>query len=114
MAVALGAMGAHFLKDKITPEHLQTYEKAVLYHFFHTIALLAVVGLMNKLKTRTLTAAALCFIAGIIFFSGSLYLLSARELLAIESWNFLGPLTPAGGIFFISGWIMIGVSAFRT
>lgn len=114
IAVGLGAMGAHFLKDKITPEQIYTFDKAVLYHFFHTIAILAVIALMNKLKTRALIAAGFCFIAGIIFFSGSLYLLSTKELLSIENWNFLGPVTPIGGVFFILGWIMIGISAFRT
>lgn len=114
LAVALGAVGAHLLKDLLTPEQMPIFEKAVLYHFFHCIAMLAVIALMAKLKTRALIAAGFSFIAGILLFSGSLYLISTKELLGITDWTFLGPLTPAGGFFFITGWIMIGVSAFRT
>ena len=83
IAVSLGAIGSHFLKTKISPEQLGTFEKGVWYHFLHTIALLGVIVLMNKIRSRALIAAGLCFIAGIIFFSGSLYLLSTKELLAI-------------------------------
>ncbi len=114
IAVSFGALGAHFLKEKISTEQIEIFNKGVLYHFFHCIALLVVISLMNKIKSRALILSGFCFIAGIIFFSGSLYLLATKEFFQLENWNFLGPITPVGGIFFILGWIMIGVSAFRT
>lgn len=114
LAVALGALGAHFLKDKITTYQLETFEKAVLYHFLHSLALLGLIAVMNRVKTRALIVSAACFIAGILFFSGSLYLLATRDFLLLTDWTFLGPLTPVGGFFFILGWIMIAFSAFRT
>ncbi len=114
IAVSLGALGSHYLKTKITAEQLATFEKGVFYQFIHTIAILALVVLMNKMRSRTLIAAGLFFIAGIFFFSGSLYLLSLREFFNIQNLYFPGILTPIGGLFFISGWIMVGAGAFRT
>lgn len=111
-AVALGAMGAHYLKSKIetgqmTPESIQTFETAVKYQFYHTLVLIFIVLLSDRFKTALLNYSAYCFIAGIVFFSGSLYLLSTKLLLGIENWRWLGPITPLGGICFISGWLFL-------
>lgn len=114
--VALGAMGAHFLKSKletglITETNLQTYETAVKYHMYHTIVLLVVALCADKIKlSRT---ASFCFVTGIVMFSGSLYMLALAGLLGLSSVSWLGPVTPFGGVFFIAGWVCLGISALQ-
>ena len=118
MAVALGAIGAHYLKTKvetgqITFENLQTYETAVRYQMFHSIVILAIVLGGDRIDAKLLRFSCYFFIIGIILFSGSLYLLSIRTLLGIESWHWLGPITPLGGLFFILGWVFVFIAALK-
>jgi len=118
IAVALGAMGAHFLKSKlesglITETNLQTFETAVKYHIYHSIALLTIALLADKLSNNLLSKAGYCFMAGIILFSGSLYLLSSGTLLGLPNLRWLGPVTPIGGLCFISGWVLIAVAGMK-
>jgi len=126
MAVALGAMGAHFLKSKletglITETNLQTFETAVKYQIYHSLAILIVVLLSDRFKDKPVVSpaeplvqkAGYCFMLGIVFFSGSLYLLSTANLLGLSSVKWVGPVTPIGGLFFITGWILLGVAGFK-
>lgn len=106
LAVVLGAFGAHALKDKLEPSQLQVFETAVKYQMYHAIALLILGFAADKLNLQFATYASYLFIAGIIFFSGSLYLLSCKSILGIEHWKFLGPITPIGGLCFILAWLM--------
>lgn len=99
LSVGLGAFGAHALKDKLEASGLlSTYQMAVQYQFYHTLALLAIGILMTKYSSQWLSSASYLLMAGIIFFSGSLYILS---LSAVKWW---GAVTPLGGLFFILGW----------
>jgi uncharacterized membrane protein YgdD (TMEM256/DUF423 family) len=107
IVVALGAFGAHSLKAVLSPEQLQTFETGVRYQFYHTLALLFVGLLMNTYPSKTLNMAGGSFLAGIICFSGSLYLLATRSLLGIENLTLLGPVTPIGGLLFIIGWVFV-------
>ena len=94
LAVALGAFGAHALRSKLESHGMvDVWNKAVLYHFIHAIALfvLALVGAANR-------GAAWLFVVGIIFFSGSLYLMALTNL------RWLGAITPVGGLCFLAGW----------
>jgi len=104
-AVLLGAFGAHALKSKLAVEQLQVFETGVRYQFYHALALLAVGLLADKFNSTSLNYSGYLFIFGIILFSGSLYLLSLKNLLGIESLKFLGPITPLGGLCFIAGWL---------
>lgn len=113
LAVALGAFGAHRLETKLDVNQLDTYQKAVQYHFVHVLALLAVVALYPKVPFSSTTWAGILFIVGIVLFSGSLYLWSTRTLTGLEGWRFLVFLTPIGGLSFIAGWISLAWSAFR-
>ena len=113
LAVILGAFGAHTLKQHLSPEQLQTFETGVRYHFYHSIALLGcgifqVMGFQKQVKVS-----AYLFLAGNLFFSGSVYLLATRNLLHIENWSFLGPVTPIGGLFFIAGWLSLAFAKFQ-
>lgn len=100
LAVALGAFGAHGLEGRITPERLQTFETAVRYQMYHALALL-VLGWVTTLRgERWIHWAGFLFIAGILLFSGSLY------LLVLTNTTWLGAITPFGGVAFITGWIL--------
>lgn len=100
-AVALGAFGAHALKDLLEKlGRSDTFELAVRYQFYHALALLAV-GLIKQFNpSKKLGIAALLFIFGILFFSGSLYVLS------LSGERILGAITPIGGVLFMAGWVM--------
>jgi uncharacterized membrane protein YgdD (TMEM256/DUF423 family) len=108
IAVIAGAFGAHALKEKITPDHLQVFETAVKYMFYHALALLLIVSFYDKLSVKLLNATGICFITGIILFSGSLFLLSTMSINGMEGWKkIVGPVTPLGGLSFITGWILL-------
>jgi len=101
LVVILGAFGAHGLKDVFDEYEKSIYEKAVLYHMFHTMAIL-VVGLIEKMQPEMqLSIAGWAFVLGIILFSGSLYILSVTGI------KLLGMITPIGGILFIIGWVIL-------
>jgi len=103
LAVAIGAFGAHGLKPFMDAYQLSIFETASRYHFYHSLALLAVAFLPRSNFTNYISW---CFVIGIVLFSGSLYLLSLKTLLHIEHWKFLGLITPIGGLFFMAGWLL--------
>jgi|AntRauTorckE5430_2_1112549.scaffolds.fasta_scaffold01348_2 uncharacterized membrane protein YgdD (TMEM256/DUF423 family) len=113
VAVALGAFGAHGLKALLTPAEMNTFETGIHYHFYHTFAILAAAILTKNRASKPLNIAIILFSVGILLFSGSLYLLACREILGIESWTFLGPITPLGGVCFIGGWAMFIVKGLK-
>ncbi len=104
LAVVFGAFGAHALKARLAAEQLQVFETGVKYQMYHALALVFLGIIFEKFNSPAAAYSGYLFLAGILFFSGSLYLLSTKSLLGIESWNFLGPITPLGGLCFIAGW----------
>ena len=108
-AVALGAFGAHALRGSLDAYSLGVFETAVDYHFFHSLALLGVGLLCQSARgaDALLTASGTLFAAGILIFSGSLY------LLAISGLRWLGAITPVGGVCFLLGWVALFVWAMR-
>lgn len=114
VAVALGALGAHYLKSKIetgliTIDQVNGFDTGVKYHIYHTLAMLIVFLLAKQIQSNYLKWAFNCFLIGIILFSGSLYLLCTRNLFHADWLSFLGPITPIGGLFFIAGWFFIAM-----
>ncbi|MHA6482169.1 DUF423 domain-containing protein [Paenibacillus sp. strain BS8-2] len=104
LAVALGAFGAHALKRKLSQEKLKVFETGVQYHIAHALGLILVGLLVNVYPEAGLLVAGGWFmIAGIILFSGSLYVLSVAKA------RFLGPITPLGGLSFMIGWVLVGI-----
>lgn len=101
LAVASGAFGAHFLKDILDEYGLRIWEKAVFYQFIHSLAVIATGFLQQIYKELNLKWTGYSFIAGIILFSGSLYLLALTQI------KILGVVTPLGGISFLLGWALI-------
>lgn len=119
LAVALGALGAHALKNKlstglITPEQLNGFDTAVKYQMYHTLALLIIVLWYEKNENRFLKIASKLFVIGIFLFSGSLYFLTTRNLWDADWLKILGPITPIGGICFMAGWLCIAYSVFKS
>ncbi len=107
ITVAMGAFGAHALKAMIDEHALSVYETAIRYQFYHVFALAIAAILYEKFPTQSMINAAACFIVGMIFFCGSLYILTLRAATGIEWLRFAGPVTPVGGLFFIAGWIQL-------
>lgn len=118
LAVALGALGAHYLKSKmqvglISADAFAGFETAVKYHLFHTLALLLVIIMLKDNHSSRLKLAYRFFIWGIVLFSGSLYLLCTRQLLNAEWLRILGPITPIGGVLLILGWLSIAWASIK-
>lgn len=105
LAVILGAFGAHALKEKLSPELLNTYETAVKYQFYHTFALLATGIMFAYMPSVWLQRASLMFIIGVVLFCGSIYALVALKHNGSVGLKGLGIITPIGGVFFVLGWL---------
>ena len=110
LAVVLGAFGAHALRTRLDASQLLVFETGVRYQFYHAFALVLVGLSAGRIDPSWGRVAVWLFAAGILLFSGSLYLLSTRSLIGTEGWKFLGPITPLGGLCFILGWISYFVS----
>jgi uncharacterized membrane protein YgdD (TMEM256/DUF423 family) len=101
-AIILGAFGAHGLKEKISPEALESYETGVKYLVYHVLVLLFVntfPGFNNQVKKRL----SIVFFIGLLFFSGSIFLISLGLVTAKSIWF----ITPFGGLLLIIGWLMM-------
>jgi uncharacterized membrane protein YgdD (TMEM256/DUF423 family) len=108
LGVALGAFGAHALSARLTSDLLATFETGVRYHFYHALALIGVVVAIGRWPQSNLPViAGWLFVAGILIFSGSLY------VLALTGIRWLGAITPIGGVAFIAGWICLALAAWR-
>lgn len=104
LSVALGAFGAHGLKNILDENSLAIYHTAVTYQFYHTLALGLVVLFAQNRPTKSSQRAAACFTFGIVIFSGSLYALALTKI------SILGAITPIGGLLFLVGWFFVGVA----
>ena len=109
IAVVLGAFGAHALKNRLTVEMLEIFETGVRYHFYHALGLL-VAGMIaiHLPESIYLKWSGWLMLAGIIVFSGSLYILS------ISGARWLGAITPVGGVSFIASWILFTIAVLRS
>jgi uncharacterized membrane protein YgdD (TMEM256/DUF423 family) len=107
IAVAAGAFGAHALKAHLAPEMLAVFETGVRYQLVHALALLAVAWAVTRWPGRLATASGVCFIAGTILFSGSLYALT------LSGMRGLGAITPIGGVLLLAGWVLLAIAPWR-
>ena len=113
LAVALGAFGAHGLKTKVNADTLQIFETGVKYQFWHVFALIVVGILYQIYPSATMLWSGKLFMAGIILFSGSLYALTFFRATGNEKMNWLGAITPFGGLSFIIGWILLALAVWK-
>ena len=105
LAVALGAFGAHGLRGRLSPEMMSVFQTGVQYHLAHALALVLVSAIMGRMSGWLIQTAGWCFTGGIVFFSGSLY------LLAVTGVTILGAITPIGGLLFLAGWACLAFAA---
>lgn len=101
ISVALGAFGAHGLEGKISEHYMDVWEKAVQYQMYHALGMIALGILMQVTDAPLLGAAGWLMLLGIVFFSGSLY------ILAVSGVSILGAITPIGGVLFLAGWVCL-------
>ncbi|WP_396163217.1 DUF423 domain-containing protein [Flavobacterium sp.] len=101
-AIILGAFGAHALKKVLSEAQLQSFEIGVRYQMYHALFLLFI-GTFSMLNEKERFIIFWLTLSGIVFFSGSIYLLATNELTHLKT-KFLGPFTPIGGLFLISAW----------
>ena len=108
ICVILGAMGAHKLEQVISIKYLGYFEKGVYYQFTHTLLLLLIGIIAMNSNSKLLELAGVFAIIGILFFSGSLYLISLQEVLSMGVLKkIMIPITPIGGLCFILSWVML-------
>lgn len=108
IGVALGAFGAHGLRDRLPTDLMRVYETGVQYHLVHALALLAVGWAAARWTGVAVQVAGWAFTLGIVLFSGSLY------LLAVTGSRWLGAVTPLGGVAFLVGWTALTLAALRS
>lgn len=111
LAVVIGAFGAHALKPHLSAYETGIFETASRYHFYHVLAVLIISSLLKNKAAKT--SCILIFI-GIFLFSGSLYMLSVKQLVGIAHFGLLGLLTPLGGLFLIAGWLYAALATYQT
>jgi uncharacterized membrane protein YgdD (TMEM256/DUF423 family) len=108
VGVALGAFGAHGLRSRLSPEMLAVFETGVRYHMYHALAIIGVASIAERWQaSRLVLASGWLFLAGIVLFSGSLYLLATTGV------RTLGVITPLGGVAFLLAWACLAVAAIR-
>ena len=113
LAVILGAFGAHKLKQLVGPETVNTYQTGVQYQMYHAFALVIVGILYERMQGSLLSWAGFLFLAGILLFSGSLYLLASFKAMNKVGMSGIGIITPIGGLLFIAGWILLIIAIIK-
>lgn len=114
VAVALGAFGAHGLKKIVDAETVQTFQTAVQYQMYHSLALLLAGLLYERCSQKLVRTSGVLFVIGIILFSGSLYVLAAGRAGGSNSFDKAGIITPFGGISFIAGWVFLFLAGMKS
>jgi uncharacterized membrane protein YgdD (TMEM256/DUF423 family) len=107
IAVLGGAFGAHAFKDILSPEHFASFKTGVHYQMLHAVVLLFLFLLTLKFENKQFKIAANLIFWGVILFSGSIYILTLKNIIGVEALKFAGPITPIGGLLIITGWLFI-------
>ena len=113
IAVTLGAFAAHGLKKIVVPETVQIFQTGVQYQMYHALGLLLTGLLYEKCSQKYIKIAGYLFIAGIILFSGSLYVLTIGKAAEVTALDKAGIITPQGGVCFIAGWLFLFYAAWK-
>ncbi|MGV3630772.1 MAG: DUF423 domain-containing protein [Bacteroidota bacterium] len=112
LGVILGAFGAHGLEGRIPEEKIATYEVGVRYQFYHGFGFLFL-GLLSPYIQLSLLWVSRLMLAGVLLFSGSVYLLATQSLFGMDISKILGPVTPLGGLLLIISWLLLLIRLFR-
>jgi len=116
--VALGALGAHVLKQKmqegiLTIDQLNAFDTGTKYQLMHAIVLFILAYINRDKKIKLYTIASYLMVIGVLFFSGSIYMLSTQNISGIHAGFIFGPITPLGGLLLIAAWICITIQALK-
>jgi uncharacterized membrane protein YgdD (TMEM256/DUF423 family) len=111
--VLLGAFASHFLKDLLGESEIAIFDTGTKYLFYHALAIIIVSLNSRKFNQSILDLSVFLFLGGMVFFTGSLYLMSTRAIWGGDSYEWLGALTPIGGVLFISGWFLLIVKGLK-
>jgi uncharacterized membrane protein YgdD (TMEM256/DUF423 family) len=109
LAVILGAFGAHKLKELVSETAIVTFDTGVKYQMYHALALALVAIIYSHFPNKWVKMAGWFFIIGILLFSVSLYILTVKAALVLPGLQWAGPITPIGGLFFVAGWLCLGL-----
>ena len=109
LAIILGAFGAHALKEQLDPESLETFETGVRYMMYHVLGIL-IFYFNPRLSQTSKIRISQCFLTGILFFSGSIFLIATGMIQAKTIWF----ITPLGGLFFVLGWLIAAISFLKS
>lgn len=112
LGVIFGAFGAHVLKDIVASDRLDIFETAVRYQMYHGLGLLLLGTLLYFRRTPLMRFVGWLFAGGTLLFSGSLYLLTFADTVALPT-QYIGPLTPLGGLLLVAGWVLLTISTFQ-
>jgi len=107
LSVALGAFGAHGLKQLLSSELMAIYQTAVSYQIYHSLALILIALIFQHQQNKYIKAAGWIMLAGMLVFSGSLYLLTLTDT------RWLGAITPIGGTLLLISWLLLGLGVFK-
>lgn len=109
ISVGIGAFGAHGLKAiLIANNRVETFETAIKYQFYHSFGIIILSFVLSHIHTKTIDLIGILFVSGIFLFSGSLYVLCLTGL------NWLGAITPIGGVAFIAAWLLLGYKCYTS
>ena len=111
IGIMLGAFGAHGLKKVVSEAQVLTFEVGVRYQMYHAFFLLFI-GMSSYFSDKAKKTAMYLVLFGILFFSGSIYLLTFKDMISINL-KFIGPITPVGGVLFIIAWLYAGIQAYK-
>lgn len=106
IAVAAGAFGAHGLENKLSTKYLDIWGKATTYQMYHALGLI-LIGIISGTTSISLNVAGWLMTFGIVFFSGSLYVLAVTQI------QILGAITPIGGVLFIASWLLLVIAVWK-
>ena len=113
IAIIFGALGAHALKNVLTPEQLSSFETGVKYQMYHALLLVMLSIMIKQIHSKYLLVAVNFIFIGVILFSGSIYLLTIKNLFTLDYLKFVGPITPIGGILLVIGWCLLIVEGLK-
>ena len=113
LAVAAGAFGAHGLKKLVEPQYVDTFKTGAQYQFYHALAICFATLISQFIDNQWIKRVNWSFLLGIILFSGSLYILTLAKVLNTEGVNWVGAITPLGGLFFLFGWSALAWSIYK-
>jgi uncharacterized membrane protein YgdD (TMEM256/DUF423 family) len=113
LSVVLGAFAAHALKESIPGDALNIFETGVRYQFYHVFALLAAGILYKEFPNRFIRWSGILFFSGMLIFCGSLYILTYIKGAGLANFNWIGAITPLGGICFIAGWLFLFLGCYK-